>query len=264
MNAGNENLQPQRTWEFRATAEHPFLGDGLIKLDLGHDLISMLQDRILIFDDQGQCIRRAGKYRHRQAQLRRADRRCSARAALERASRQVHRHDPAHQGRRSDRRRSAQLQRLLPRLGVAARRPPRRRQVLVRLHGQRQPALHLLPHRRVRHELQRRPLWHGILRISADARERRSRSTSTICSTTSGNRDRRLFVPNRAAPDGHHRRVPRAQPPPQLRPHAEAELRRRGAAAGWRRRTDRGKEPATSSLAGNPRGHFTQGGRSSP
>jgi hypothetical protein len=53
VNAGNENLQPQRTWEFRLTAEHPLLGDGLIKLDLGHDRISMLQDRILIFDDEG-------------------------------------------------------------------------------------------------------------------------------------------------------------------------------------------------------------------
>ena len=51
INAGNKNLQPQRAWEFRATAEHPLLGDGLIKLDLGYDLISKLQDRILIFDD---------------------------------------------------------------------------------------------------------------------------------------------------------------------------------------------------------------------
>jgi hypothetical protein len=50
---GNAELQPQRTWEFRFSAEHPFLGDGLIKLDLGYDLISMLQDRILIFDDEG-------------------------------------------------------------------------------------------------------------------------------------------------------------------------------------------------------------------
>ena len=28
-------------------------GDGLIKLDLGHDRVSMLQDRILILDDEG-------------------------------------------------------------------------------------------------------------------------------------------------------------------------------------------------------------------
>jgi hypothetical protein len=52
INAGNENLQPQRAWEFRATAEHPLLGEGLIKLDLGYDLISVLQDRILIFDEE--------------------------------------------------------------------------------------------------------------------------------------------------------------------------------------------------------------------
>jgi hypothetical protein len=56
INGGNANLQPQRTWEFRLTAEHPLLGDGLFKLDIGHDLISMLQDRILIFDDKGKAF----------------------------------------------------------------------------------------------------------------------------------------------------------------------------------------------------------------
>ena len=53
VNAGNANLQPQRAWEFRFTADHSIFGDGLIKLDLGHDRISMLQDRILIFDEDG-------------------------------------------------------------------------------------------------------------------------------------------------------------------------------------------------------------------
>jgi hypothetical protein len=53
VNAGNANLQPQQAWEFRASADHPLLGDGLLKLDVGHDLISMLQDRILIFDELG-------------------------------------------------------------------------------------------------------------------------------------------------------------------------------------------------------------------
>jgi hypothetical protein len=51
VNGGNENLEPQRTWEFRLTAEHSLLGDGLFKLDLGHDLVSLLQDRILICDE---------------------------------------------------------------------------------------------------------------------------------------------------------------------------------------------------------------------
>ena len=50
VNAGNENLQPQRTWETRLTAEHPLFGDGLFKLELGHDQVSLLQDRILICD----------------------------------------------------------------------------------------------------------------------------------------------------------------------------------------------------------------------
>ena len=51
INGGNADLQPQRTWEFRATLEHPLFGDGVFKLDLGHDLVSMLQDRILICDE---------------------------------------------------------------------------------------------------------------------------------------------------------------------------------------------------------------------
>ena len=58
VNAGNANLQPQRAWEFRLTADHPLLGDGLVKLDLGYDLISLLQDRVLICDpvDEDLCF----------------------------------------------------------------------------------------------------------------------------------------------------------------------------------------------------------------
>ncbi len=56
VSAGNENLLPQRAWEFRLTADRPILGDGLVKLDLGHDLISLLQDRALIFDDDGNAF----------------------------------------------------------------------------------------------------------------------------------------------------------------------------------------------------------------
>ena len=51
INGGNADLQPQRTWEFRGTVDHPLFGDGLFKLDLGHDLVSLLQDRILICDE---------------------------------------------------------------------------------------------------------------------------------------------------------------------------------------------------------------------
>ena len=52
VNAGNQNLVPQRAWEFRLTADRPILGEGVIKLDLGYDLISLLQDRILIEDEE--------------------------------------------------------------------------------------------------------------------------------------------------------------------------------------------------------------------
>ncbi len=53
INAGNPDLVPQQAWEFRGTIEHPILGDGIAKLDVGYDLINDLQDRILIFDDEG-------------------------------------------------------------------------------------------------------------------------------------------------------------------------------------------------------------------
>ncbi len=53
VNGGNADLVPQRTWEARLLAEKPILGDGLLKLELGHDLVSMLQDRVLIITDEG-------------------------------------------------------------------------------------------------------------------------------------------------------------------------------------------------------------------
>lgn len=53
VSAGNENLVPQRAWEFRLTVDRPILGQGLVKLDLGHDRISLLQDRVLVFDEDG-------------------------------------------------------------------------------------------------------------------------------------------------------------------------------------------------------------------
>jgi len=51
VNGGNADLEPQRTWEFHATVDHALFGDGLFKLDLGHDLVSKLQDRVLICDE---------------------------------------------------------------------------------------------------------------------------------------------------------------------------------------------------------------------
>lgn len=50
VNAGNQNLEPQRAWEFRLTVDRPIFGEGLARLDLGYDHISLLQDRVLICD----------------------------------------------------------------------------------------------------------------------------------------------------------------------------------------------------------------------
>ena len=47
INGGNANLQPQRSWEGRLSFEHPLFGRGKARLELGYNLISMLQDRIL-------------------------------------------------------------------------------------------------------------------------------------------------------------------------------------------------------------------------
>ena len=147
VNAGNENLQPQRTWEFRLTAEHPLLGDGLIKLDLGHDRISMLQDRILIFDDLGNAFDAPGNLGSGKRSF--AELTLDAplgklwsglRAKFTGTIQRTRVADPIT-------RRTAQLQRLLPQLAVAGRRSARRRQILVRLQRQRQPALHFLPDR---------------------------------------------------------------------------------------------------------------------
>ncbi|HET9334988.1 MAG TPA: outer membrane beta-barrel protein [Sphingomicrobium sp.] len=52
INAGNPDLVPQQTWEFRGTIERPMLGEGLAKLDLGYDLVNDLQDRVLICDPE--------------------------------------------------------------------------------------------------------------------------------------------------------------------------------------------------------------------
>ena len=56
VNGGNADLQPQRAWEARLLAEKPILGDGLFKIELGYDLVQMLQDRILVFDDKGNAF----------------------------------------------------------------------------------------------------------------------------------------------------------------------------------------------------------------
>lgn len=47
VNGGNADLVPQRTWEARLTVERPVLGRGQVKLELGHDWGSMLQDRVI-------------------------------------------------------------------------------------------------------------------------------------------------------------------------------------------------------------------------
>jgi hypothetical protein len=56
VNAGNPDIVPQQAWEFHGTIEHPILGEGVAKVDVGYNLINDLQDRILIFDDLGNAF----------------------------------------------------------------------------------------------------------------------------------------------------------------------------------------------------------------
>jgi hypothetical protein len=46
VNGGNAELVPQRAWETLATLEHPILHDGLVKIEAGYNLISLVQDRV--------------------------------------------------------------------------------------------------------------------------------------------------------------------------------------------------------------------------
>lgn len=56
ISGGNANLQPQRSWEGRFSIEHPLFGQGKVRLELGYDLVSLLQDRILVFDSLGNAF----------------------------------------------------------------------------------------------------------------------------------------------------------------------------------------------------------------
>jgi hypothetical protein len=46
IGAGNADLLPQRAWEALLTVERKVLGDGLAKVELGYNRISLLQDRV--------------------------------------------------------------------------------------------------------------------------------------------------------------------------------------------------------------------------
>ena len=182
-------------------------GDGLFKLDLGHDLVSMLQDRVLICE---LTIRRSGRI----ASTRRAT---SAPAsatspaltldapltqAVEGPARQVHRNAPAHARRRSDQRRSAQIQRLFSRLAVGPRPSAAMPGDLLRLRTQRQSALHFLPHRRVRHELQRRRrTWTAFVEYRPSPDTAVTLDFDNVAQHSAASANRLLFFPNRAEPD---------------------------------------------------------------
>ena len=46
VNGGNAELLPQRAWELFAFLERPVLRDGLVRVELGHNRVSLVQDRV--------------------------------------------------------------------------------------------------------------------------------------------------------------------------------------------------------------------------
>jgi hypothetical protein len=46
VNGGNPDLLPQRAWELLGTIEHHILGDGVAKIELAYNRISLVQDRV--------------------------------------------------------------------------------------------------------------------------------------------------------------------------------------------------------------------------
>lgn len=56
VNGGNADLQPQRSWESKLLFEHSLFGKGQARLELGYTLVSLLQDRILVFDQKGNAF----------------------------------------------------------------------------------------------------------------------------------------------------------------------------------------------------------------
>jgi hypothetical protein len=46
VNSGNAELQPQRAWEMLLSADHKLLGDGRVKIELGYNRVSQVEDRI--------------------------------------------------------------------------------------------------------------------------------------------------------------------------------------------------------------------------
>lgn len=50
VDAGNPDIVPQRAWETMLTVERPILGDGLAKIELGYNRISLVQDRVPVPD----------------------------------------------------------------------------------------------------------------------------------------------------------------------------------------------------------------------
>ena len=233
VNGGNANLQPQRTWEFRATADHPLVRrrpvqarprarPGQPAAGPDPDLRSAPEDRQLCFDAPGNL----GTGRRDFAQLT-LDAPLSS--ALERPADQVRR--ATLQRTRVDdpiNRRDAQMERLFSRLAVE-------RSTFAAIPGDAPTVSQSTTRQRFTFyrtdefdtNFNGGALLDGVRRVSA-MRQYGDHARCRQCARTrSGDRRPAAVLPQPRDAGPRHRRISRAQPPPQLRPDAQAELRRR-------------------------------------
>ena len=224
VNGGNADLLPQRAWEFRATVDHPLLGDGLAKLELGYDHISLLQDRILTeegFDAPGNIGtgRRSFARLTLDAPLAKLGL-TGARLKLNGEMQRTRVDDPISGEPRN-------FSGLLPRLAVERRLSPGPRRLFLRLRRLRPRRIHLLPHQRIRHQWQRRALSRPP--SSNIAREPRTTVTLDVDNAfdTGAERERLLFFPNRRDTDSSIREFRERNRHVSIRPDPQAQLRRR-------------------------------------
>ena len=174
VSGGNENLQPQRSWEFRADGRPSVVRRRLVQARSGArprqhasgpnpDLRPDAPERREpCFDAPGNLG--AGKRYFASLTVDAPlDKLWSGlRVKFTGTYQKTRVEDPIdHQ--------HAPVEQFLAGLAVGPQRPPRPRAIFLRLRIERQPALDDLSHRRVRHELQRRRLWDGVRRIPAVA-----------------------------------------------------------------------------------------------
>ncbi len=226
VTGSNADLQPQRAWEFRATVEHPVLGDGLFKLDVGHDRISKLQDHILIFDNAGKAFDALGNLGSATRTFCDADARCPARHPCGRAS--------ARSSTRPSSVRVSTIRSAATPASFSGFFPDWQWEIDVRRDAGRLSYGFDLSDRQgitfyrtdeFDTNLNKGAYLTAFVEYRPSAKTAITFSADNLLSTHAA-RDRLLFFPNRAQTESLVRGISRSQPPSELPDHPQAKLRR--------------------------------------